>query len=280
MFPIMTGELSRRLQGVEAACFESWAAHLQSLPRNPFGVHINRVGGALALTNQDMTLGPLFNRVLAFGDETLPLLDSLIALYGKCRAPLRIDLDPFQASPALTKTLSAASMRPVRYHSVIYGPGAPAKFVDEEFEKIRVRVTMVGTAEAPAWARLWRDAFAPTASINAGVVNDVAISASTLHKLPGWNLYIVTFDDVPAGAGALFLHDGVGFLGLAAVSPQFRRQGCHTALITQRLADAFQNNCMLVAAVTELDSTAQHNLERADLRIAGTRGYWVRFPTA
>jgi GNAT superfamily N-acetyltransferase len=84
-------------------------------------------------------------------------------------------------------------------------------------------------------------------------------------------------DGTPAAAGALVVHEGVGYLADAATDPRFRGRGCQTALIRRRIADAALAGCDLVAAQAEFGSTSQRNLERGGLRICCTKAVWRVF---
>ena len=50
-------------------------------------------------------------------------------------------------------------------------------------------------------------------------------------------------EDLPSGAGALYLHDGAGYLGLAATRPEHRRKGSQSALLERRIQDALEAGC-------------------------------------
>ena len=97
-----------------------------------------------------------------------------------------------------------------------------------------------------------------------------------LHGQPGWGLYLAFAYGQPAGAGALYMQEGIGSLLMGGTLPEFRRRGCQTALLQARIADAARQGCDLVAAQAALDATSQHNMERAGLRIAYTRAFWFR----
>ena len=278
MFPLMTNDLARRLEQIEASAMTSWATALELPPSNPFQLRINRVGKATAIVSRDLVLGSMFCRVLGYSDETSPSLAGLIDTFAREHSPLRIDLNPYNSTPGLLKELAAAKLRPVRHQSIVYAPCAAPRLPDDDAPTTRVRVHPVASKEAAAFAKIWRETYAQTLGASPTAQIDLSAATSSLHKTPGWNLYVATVSGEPAAVAALFIHDNVGFLAMAGTLQQYRGQGCQTALIQQRLADAFQNNCQLVTSVVDLGSTAQHNMERAGLRVGYTRAYWVRFP--
>jgi GNAT superfamily N-acetyltransferase len=57
---------------------------------------------------------------------------------------------------------------------------------------------------------------------------------------PRWRIFLAEVDGRPAGTGALFLADGVGWLDWGATDPAFRSRGIQRALLAHRLrlADA------------------------------------------
>lgn len=55
---------------------------------------------------------------------------------------------------------------------------------------------------------------------------------------PGWHCYVAFDGDEPAAAGALFVGGEVGWLGLAATRPAFRRRGGQGAIMAARIRRA------------------------------------------
>jgi GNAT superfamily N-acetyltransferase len=93
---------------------------------------------------------------------------------------------------------------------------------------------------------------------------------------PGWHLFM-TFDGArPAGTGALFVRDGMGWCDWAATHPDFRRRGGQGAVLAARIARAAELGCRLMATTTgeAVEGDPQHsysNIERAGFRAAYTR---------
>jgi hypothetical protein len=52
---------------------------------------------------------------------------------------------------------------------------------------------------------------------------------------PGWTLVLARDGDDVAGGAALFLADGVGWLGIGGTRPAFRGKGAQNALIAARI---------------------------------------------
>src|SRR5580765_2810881 len=99
--------------------------------------------------------------------------------------------------------------------------------------------------------------------------------AVNLVGRPGWSCYVAYDGSEPAGAGALYVHEGVGWLGLGATLPQLRGRGAQSALLAARIEDARRQGCREVTTETgELEddkpSNSYRNIVRAGFREAGT----------
>lgn len=114
---------------------------------------------------------------------------------------------------------------------------------------------VVGGYEMPEW----------TAPLSANIVGR-----------PGWSCYVAYDGDVPAGAGALFVHGQVGWLGFGATLTTFRGRGAQSATLAARIEDARTQGCRTVVTETgELEegkpSNSYRNIVRAGFREAGVR---------
>ena len=79
------------------------------------------------------------------------------------------------------------------------------------------------------------------------------IAVPWLAKLPerkGWHICMSFEGDRPAGVGALFVKDGVGWMDFGATSPECRRRGSQGAVMAQRLELANQLGCRKVFTCT------------------------------
>lgn len=100
--------------------------------------------------------------------------------------------------------------------------------------------------------------------------------AANVVGRPGWSCFVAYDGNLPAGAGALFVHDGVGWLGFGATLPELRGLGAQSALLAARIEDARQQGCATVTTETgELEndrpSNSYRNIVRAGFREAGVR---------
>lgn len=87
------------------------------------------------------------------------------------------------------------------------------------------------------------------------------IFASTVG-LPGWSHYLVSFDDEPGAASALYLTERVAQLFVAATTPEYRGRGAQTTLIRRRLWDAVNAGCDLATSQTVVYNASPRNMAR------------------
>ncbi len=100
--------------------------------------------------------------------------------------------------------------------------------------------------------------------------------AANIVGRPGWSCYVAYDDSEPAGAGALFVHGGTGWLGFAATLPRFRGRGAQSAILATRIEAARTQGCSAVETETgELEdgrpSDSYRNIARAGFRELGVR---------
>ena len=92
---------------------------------------------------------------------------------------------------------------------------------------------------------------------------------------PDWTCYLASVDGEPAGAAALALDDGIGYLANASTLPAGRRRGAQQALIERRRRDAAAAGCELTMSLAVPGLTSHRNLERGGLTVAFTEVLWT-----
>ena len=273
-FPVMTRSLALRIGKSEADHFKSWLTVMQAQEGNPFGIEIRRFGRAIALVNQGMTLGPLFNRVLGFGDAESEFLEEIVQFYRERYMACRIDINPYDADQALFNLLADSGLHPFRFHSHLYGVPQTCPPLKENDVPIAARE--IRSEELRIWANVWFRGYAEALGVPMAVAEQIADATCLLYGQPGWKLYLAFAEGQPAAAGALYVQDRVASLLIVGTLPEFRRRGCQMVLHQVRMAEASRQGCDLIVAQAGLDTTSQHNMERAGLRIAYTRAFWLR----
>ncbi len=129
-----------------------------------------------------------------------------------------------------------------------------------------------GLKQARSWMKFRRGREAPpevttTLTIRAASADDAesfgrivadafdmgAAGAPLLARLvgrPDWHIYMSFDDDKPAGAGALYVKHGIGWLDWAATAPAYRGRGSQSALMRRRILDALDLGCHLIVTAT------------------------------
>lgn len=242
---------------------------IAEFPGNPFDAEIRNLGGATGLAGN--RLGPLFNRVLGFGDNDVPLLEDAVRLYSERGRTCRIDVNPHAVGTATMGKLVEAGFRPFRHHDHFYGiPSLAGVSVTG------VEIREIGEDEREVWADVWREGFLEVTGISNANGALFAAATSMLVRDSQWTLFLAVCDGQPAGAAGLYVGDGVASLAFGSTLPTFRGRGIQTALLQARLRKAAELGCDLVAAQAALDVQSHRNLQRAGLAIAYTRAFWIR----
>jgi GNAT superfamily N-acetyltransferase len=93
-----------------------------------------------------------------------------------------------------------------------------------------------------------------------------------------WHHYVGYIDGAPACSATLFTGRNIAYLEWGHTLSEFRRRGCHRALIRQRLADARAAGCDLAFSVTDVGTQSARNLQRLGFRLAYNYIMLVREP--
>lgn len=101
-----------------------------------------------------------------------------------------------------------------------------------------------------------------------------------LPELHGWHCYAAFLDGREVACGAMLLDREIAFFGLDATSPDARNQGCQSALIQRRLADAAAAGARTAVGgacnLPEDRAPAAGNLEHAGFGEVGRSIGWRR----
>jgi GNAT superfamily N-acetyltransferase len=96
----------------------------------------------------------------------------------------------------------------------------------------------------------------------------------------GWECWLALDGEEPAGAGALFVSEGVAYLGFGATLPEHRGKGAQGALLSHRIRRAGALGCDHVITETgelrdDLPSASYRNILRSGFEEAGVTANWV-----
>jgi GNAT superfamily N-acetyltransferase len=78
-------------------------------------------------------------------------------------------------------------------------------------------------------------AFGTIVACGFGLPDFAAEWFAALAERPRFHLFLAYDGDEPAGAGALFVGDGIGWLGVTATLPEHRRKGAQGAILAARI---------------------------------------------
>jgi GNAT superfamily N-acetyltransferase len=98
-----------------------------------------------------------------------------------------------------------------------------------------------------------------------------------LVGLPNTYCLFALHNNSIAAMAALYVHQDIGYLALAATRPTYRNRGCHKALLQARITLAANKGCTCIAGQAAFGSASQQNMEKIGLRIAYTKALWTKF---
>ena len=190
--------------------------------------------GAALLVSLPAIDAKVFNRVLGLGTiepATEEIIDRALAHFHESRVydhafPVTGDTQPAEVS----EWLHRRGMQPIDSWVKVYRDNAPVQPI-----KTDLRVVEIGPDAA------WH--FADAVSEGFGSPDWQGYWLSALVGRPGWRIYVAYDGDTPAATGAMFVRDGVAWLGFGATRPEFRRRGAQGAIMAQRLQDGIDMGC-------------------------------------
>lgn len=183
------------------------------------------------------------------GPETKDTVDAVLARYRKAGvARYFIHVHPDAQAAELGDWLTGMGLEPARgWVKFTRGRAAPP----ERPTTLEIRRAVASDAEA--FGRIVADAF------------DLGpAGAPWLGRLigrPGWHIYMSFDGDRPAGAGTMFVRDGIAWLDWGATAPAARGRGSQSAILRQRILNALDLGCHLLATTTgeEVPGDPQHS---------------------
>ena len=212
--------------------------------------------GATALRMPPAHSSPMLNRIVGLGDgapATEEQLDAAIAAMSGLR--YYVSLSPSARPAGIGDWLAARGFTPDWGWMQFRRGVEPVADIRTE-----LAVREIGPERSAEFSRLVR-----------GVYGLPEALEPILAALPGrlhWTCWLALAGDEPAGAAALHVEDGAGYLGIAGTSPEHRGRGAQTALIAARVERARELGCSAVYTETGEQlpgrpSAAYRNIVRA-----------------
>jgi GNAT superfamily N-acetyltransferase len=139
-----------------------------------------------------------------------------------------------------------------------------------------VRIERIGIERAAEFASILVPAYNYPGPVRSWITAMVGRS--------NWYHYIAFEDNVPVATAALFVTNGIGWLGFAATDPEHRKHGAQSALIARRINDARDLGCKMLVVETGVEKVglpnpSLHNLQRFGFDIAYERPNYLRIKT-
>lgn len=204
-----------RLELAEAAAYGSFsdAAELPVL----------RIAGATCYATPALPENTMLNRAVALGVDG-PVADAVFeeidAFFRDAGVRYGVSVAP-QASPEL-----AARLRE-RGFTDGYAWMKFRRSTDDP-PSVETSLQVEEVTDGPPIARVIAGAYGMP--LSAGAAFD------RLGRNDAWHMFVARDGAVTVGAAALFVHDGVGWLGAAGTLPEHRGKGAQTALLAARIA--------------------------------------------
>ncbi|MCC6457872.1 MAG: hypothetical protein IT328_23150 [Caldilineaceae bacterium] len=205
------------------------------------------------------------------GPVTAGDLDAVESFYNERRADSVIDLCPF-AHPSLLALLQTRPYHLRNWMSMLYVPLPSASIASNP----AIRVTRATPDQAGLWLATSARGFDESDQVAGATMRVLTPNfyAANAHCYFAWITNLT--GEIPIATGGMYPHNGVIELGGASTLLAYRQQGAQTALIQQRLHDAYAQGCDLAAVLTTPGSASQRNMQRRGFQLAYTRAIAVR----
>ena len=262
-------------QQVEAHEARAWAACVEAAaaaPGNPLAASVDRSSGVAAPALAALNVG-LFNRVIGLGvpEATVETVDGILASYAdRGQTNFVVEVAPVAVPPELTTTLAERGLVDGGYRQAkTWRRPAP------DDTPAAGEVVMLGPNDADAFARVNCAAWQVPEFLGAWF--------GATFGVDGFTHYGVKLDGLVVSTGAMFVSDGLAWLGFGATLPDHRGRGMQTAVLARRVDEAARLGCTLVHSETAAHTADNHNHSLANMISVGfDHGYdkqwWVPAP--
>ena len=255
----MTDAVVRDIELHEAA---AWAACTQAAAEaygNPLEADVDREPGIPVPALGAVGFG-LFNRVIGLGmgdPATDAQIDAVLASYRRRGvSSIVVEVSPGSEPGDLSERLAARGLVDTGYRqaqtwqvpALYEGPGMDAvvPLGPDDVDEF-AQVNMLAW-EVPAFLAVWFGA--------------------TLFA-DDFRHFGVKVDDRVVATGAMYVSDGIAWLGFGATLPEFQGRGMQTAILARRVHEAAALGCRLVHSETSAHTAEAHNPSLANMLATG-----------
>jgi GNAT superfamily N-acetyltransferase len=212
---------------------------------------------------------PFFNQVFISGPANQQHLESVLAEFEESGMTPRFEIGPGAPSRELAMHLAGRGFMHTQSDPMLIQT-SPAGHHGSGPE---IRVERVQSVEALA---IFRTTYVRAWQVEAWLAPMLRSYVERWLDVPGWTLYLAKEGDLPVGVGVLFSKGDVAYLADAATIPEYRGRGAQSALISQRIVDAWRTSLRLVFSRADFGSSSHRNLERAGLESRYTVSIWTK----
>ncbi len=227
------------------------------------------IGGATVIQVPAGPETPMLNRVVGLGIDRPATEDDVDAALATIRSGVTFYVAvASRAQPAeLPSWLEARGLEPGwGWMSFGRSPDHPPA-VETSLRLVRAETR----EDAAAFARIQRIAYELPEALEPVIA---------LAPERGWEVWLALDGAEPAGAGGLFVFDGVCYLGFGATLPEHRGKGAQGALLAHRIRRAGELGCNLVTTETgerrgDRPSNSYRNILRAGFAEGAVTANWL-----
>lgn len=257
-------------EAIEREALLAWHAAASAREINGYDWRIETVGDALcSVSSTEPSI--LFNRVLGLGSQRTPTLEQLEGIRAVYReagvSRFFLHVLPDRLGADAEQLLASAGYQ--RHRGWMKFERVPGEIRPGTSD---LTVRRIEPDESTAFAAIVTPAFDFTPA-------SVPVVAALVDD-PDWHLYM-SFDGTdPAGTGALYMREHIGYLDFGATHPDFRRRGGQTAVLSRRIWDALDAGCKRIVTMTGEATPGDpqhsyHNILNSGFSEAYLRENWI-----
>jgi GNAT superfamily N-acetyltransferase len=234
--------MTAQLEVVERAALEALHAVAPAALREKLGLHCEVIGTALvSVVAAAPPSAIVVNRALGLGVGSPADRETVAAIaerYGSAGVMRYfVHVHPDAAPPELRSWLLECGMERARgWMKFTRGREAPPSLTTA------VQVREARADDMPDFARIVAAAF--------DLGSDLEPWLMRLGEATGWRAYVGVLDGQVVATGALFVHEGIGWLDFGSTTPACRGRGAQSALLRHRIACALDLGCRRLATAT------------------------------
>jgi GNAT superfamily N-acetyltransferase len=263
---IMSIDLTRKIEAIEISYTRSRLEGMQNADVNPLGIITRNYGNGYAFLIKQWPDFWYGNRVLGLESSDEKYIDEIADFFRNAGLDFRFEFIPGNLSLKMAAQLHKRGFFQGSFSAALYG--SPQLMEPPLTENVIVKE--VRESKFDLFLDIYQDGF----DLPRLDMNEKATATSWLLGEKDLVLSIAEIDGVPASVSILFMKDDVAMLADFATLPQFRGEGCQTALMRYQISQTIEKECKLLVSFVEFGSASHRNMERAGLKIAYTKSLW------